>query len=101
MTCSFRSELQAEGSSNSKTNDHGSMKFPKANTQLGNPESDNLVTKSAKCASALADKCKTLALLSSYLGPAGQLCIWCQKNQMGACHIDQLVLTKLHLGNIH
>ncbi len=94
-------KLQAKGSSGSNTNDHVSMKFPKANAQLGNPECDNLVTKPAKCASALADNGKTLALLSSYLGPAGQLCIWCQKNQMGACHIDQLVLTKLYLGNIH
>jgi len=77
--CSFWSELQAKESSSSKTNDHVSMKYPQANAQLGNPECDNLVTKPAKCASALADNVKTLALLSSYLGPAGQLCLWCQK----------------------
>ena len=62
-------------------NDHVSMKYPQPNAPLDNPECDNLVTKPAKCASALADKVKTLALLSSYLGPAGQLCIWCQKNR--------------------
>ncbi len=55
------------------------MKYPQANAQIDDAECDNLVTKSAKCASALADNVKTLALLSSYLGPAGQLCIWCQK----------------------
>ena len=42
------------------------MKYPLANAQLGSPEFDNLVTKPAKCASALADNFKTLALLSSY-----------------------------------
>ncbi len=57
------------------------MKYPQANAQLGNPKCDNLVTNPAKCASALADNIKTLALLSSYLGPAGPLCIWCQKNR--------------------
>jgi len=77
----FCCELQAKGSSSSKTNDHVSMKFPKASAQLDNPVCDNPVTKPAKCASALADNGKTLALLSSYLGPAGQLGIWCQKNR--------------------
>ena len=57
------------------------MKYPQANAQLGNPKCDNLVTNPAKCASALADNIKTLALLSSYLGPAGPLCIWCQQNR--------------------